>query len=122
MDKPIRLSRPGYVDMIVNDFSLLSSVKIAITKIVLPMYKEGKHTYIVVKDQLDVRDIIELGDYSILYRAMHLKKLNPRGGYVYRIKRVDGFNITSQDIQGTHIGGKVKIKNRRSFQQMFKAL
>ena len=43
----------------------------------------------------------------------------PKGGNIYEIVRVDNASITNFDIDATKKGQKVKIKNRKSFQQMF---
>ena len=108
---------PG-VDLSLVDISLFSSVKVIYTKVVAPMYKKGHYGYIALKDRLDNGDVIQVGDYKILYRILGQMRFSPEGGILHKVKRVDAFNITSQDIQGIHTGNTARITNRRSYDQI----
>lgn len=101
------------------DYSLLSSVKVAWTKVVVPIYTKSHMAFIGVKDALLPQEVIQVGNLDFKYKIIGpLVQVLPTGGFIYRIKRVDGFNVTSTDITATFVGGKVKIKNRRSFKQL----
>lgn len=101
------------------DYSLLSSVKVVKTKVVLPIYTKGSMGFIGVKDPLLPQEVIQVGNLGFKYKIVGpLKKILPKGGFVYRIKRIGNHNITSTDIDATFVGGEVKIKNRRSFKQL----
>jgi hypothetical protein len=101
------------------DYSLLSSVKVVKTKVVLPIFTKGSMGFIGVKDPLLPQEVIQVGNLGFKYKIIGpLKQLIPTGGFVYRIKRIDGYNITSTDITATAKGGLVKIKSRRTFEQL----
>ena len=109
---------PG-VDMSIFDFSDLTSVKIQRTFISKPIHKVGAKTYIGLKESADEGDILELGNLGIKYVVLSLKQLTPREGKIHRIKRLDGNSTTSTDIAATKVGQKVRILNRRSFNEIF---
>lgn len=102
-----------------NNLEQLSTVKMLWTKVKTSIYKKKGITFIGTKDPLDVGDVIQTGNYSIKYKVVSERRLSDRGGYIYRIKRADGYNTTSQDIDGSKVGQKVRITNRRTFQQIF---
>lgn len=102
-----------------NNLEQMSTVKLLWTKVKTSIYKKSFITLIGTKDALDVGDVIQTGDYSIKYKVVSERGLSDRGGYLYRIKRVDGYNTTSQDIDGSKVGQKVRITSRRSFEQIF---
>lgn len=102
-----------------NNLEQLSTVKLLWTKVKTSIYKKKGITYIGTKDALDVGDIIQTGNYSIRYKVIKEVRLEDRGGYIYRIIRVDGYNTTSQDIDGSKVGQKVRVTSRRSFDQIF---
>lgn len=102
-----------------NNLEQLSTVKLLWTKVKTSIYKKGIITFIGTKDPLDVGDVIQTGNFSIKYKVVSERGLSPKGGHLYRIKRVDGYNTTSHDIDGSKIGQKVRITSRRSFEQIF---
>jgi hypothetical protein len=112
-----RYEFPG-VDMSVNDFEMLSSVKIGVTKVTKKMYKKWKQTFIGTKDQLDDGDVIQVGNLDLKYRVLKHHKITDREGYIYRVRRVDNANTTGLDINNIEVGMKVKIVNRKTFEQL----
>ena len=112
-----RYELPG-VDMSLTDFEMVSTVKVLASKVTKKMYKEGGKTFIGTKDQLDVADVIEVGNMKIKYRVVKLHKVSDHDWFIYRVKRVDGANTTSLDIDNIEVGMKVRIVNRRTFEQM----
>lgn len=121
MDKIILKNNgwPG-VDRSIIDFDQVHTVKVTKTKIVLGMYKKGVIAYAGFLDGLLPGEIVQMGNLQIKYKVIgHAKRMLPYGGSLYRVKRVDGANITNLDIDAISIGDIVKIKNRRSFQQQF---
>lgn len=111
--------RLGGVDKSFNNLETLSSVKMVINKITLPIYKHRSSSYIGLKERMDDGDIIQAGLYKVLYRILHHQKVSSDGN-IYLIERVDGANITSFDIGQTKKGQNVLVKNRKSFDTIFK--
>lgn len=110
-------SWPG-IDRSIVDFDTVTSVKVARSKVLLSIYKKGAIAFIGIKDGLAAGEVVQTGDLGFKYKVIGPAiKMLPTGGFLYRIKRVDGANITLTDINASHIGDLVKIKNRRSFQQ-----
>jgi len=114
-----KASRRGGVDKSFNNLEALSSVKMVINKITLPIFKIRGKAFIGLKERMDDGDIIEAGLYKVLYRILHHEKVSHEGN-IYWIERVDAASITSFDITQTKKDQKVIIKNRKSFEQMFK--
>lgn len=110
-------AQPG-VDMSITDFTFVSSVKVNWTKVTKLMYKNKYLTFIGTKDQLDVLDVIQVGNLSLKYRVVKLEKMTDREGYIYRIRRIDGGSTTSTDLDAIKVGQKVSIVNRKTFDQM----
>lgn len=109
----------GGVDKSIIDFDITSSVKVLVTTVVVPIYKEGSKAYIGTKDGFLPQEVIQVGNLGILYKTIGpIKKLLPEGGYLHRIKRADGYNITLMDINAVSVGDRVKIKSRKSFDQL----
>lgn len=120
-DNKIILKRselPG-IDMSLVDLEIVGTVKVRVTIIKKKMYVVKGKTFIGTRDQLDNMDVIQLGNFGIKYRVMSLEKMTDYEGYIYRIKRLDGYNTTDLDINATEVGQKVKIVNRQSFEQLF---
>lgn len=112
-------SLPG-VDMSVNNLEFFTSVRIRWTKVSHTLTKKSGVTFIGTKEQLLAGDVIQVGNLGIKYKVISLKRLEARPqGYIYRIKRVDGANITSLDIDNILIGQKVHIVSNKTFQQLF---
>ena len=112
-------SWPG-IDKSIVDFSAVHTSKVMVTKVLIPLYKKGIIAYIGIKDLLLAGEIIQVGNLGQKYKIIGgAKKVLPRGGYLFRVKRIDGFNITSTDMGAIFEGDKVKIKSRRSFKQQF---
>jgi hypothetical protein len=86
------------------------------TKVVVPLYKKGHKAFIGLETSLLNGEIFQTG-----YNGQKFKVIGgvvsyvPTGGYIFRVKRVDGSNIVQMDMDAIHKGDKVLIKNRRSF-------
>lgn len=106
-------------DKSLYDFGLLSSVKVNVTQIVVPIHKSGTIAYIGTKEPLLPQEVIKVKRSGISYKIIgSLVKVIPTGGYIYRVKRTDGYNITQLDINSTIKGEKLFIKNRKTFEQL----
>lgn len=110
---------PGGVDLTIADLTPVHTVRVCVTKVVEGILKKGHQSYITLKDQLLPKEIIQVGDYDILYKIVTLPKAHRKGGWTHKIIRVDGYNITQHDINGTREKQRVLIKSRESFQQIF---
>ena len=121
MGEPIKLPPVSWngIDYTYNNLSSLASVKVLWNKVTDGMKKEHGVTYIGVKERQDDGDILELGLYKILYRVIKHHKVTAKTGNIYIIVRVDGSNITQFDIDAVKVGQTFKIKNRKSFKQLF---
>jgi len=121
MGEPIKLPPVSWkgIDYTYNNLSSLASVKVLWNKVTDGMKKEHGVTYIGVKERQDDGDILELGLYKVLYRVVAHHKVTARNGNIYIIVRVDGSNITQFDIDAVKVGQTFKIKNRKSFKQLF---
>jgi hypothetical protein len=115
----LKAQNRGGFDMSFNNLESFSSVKIVINEITFPIFKEKRTALVGVKEFLDDRDVIELGIYKKLYRVVRLHRRDIKKGNIYQIKRVDGASITQFDIDATAKGQKFKIKNRKSYKQLF---
>lgn len=114
-----RSALPG-VDMSVVDLELVSTVKVRVTIVKKVMYKIRRQTFIGTRDQLDDLDVIQLGALKRKYRVMKLVRLDDYGGYIYRIKRIDGEPTIGIDIDNANtLGQKVSIVNRPTFDDLF---
>lgn len=84
------------------------------------MYKKNGKTFVGIRDGLMAGEVISIKPLGLKYKIIGqmIKKI-PQGGGLYRVKRVDGANTTNTDLQNALVGNKVRITNRRSFQQMF---
>lgn len=113
-----RQSLPG-IDLALHDLKQTASVRVLLTKVVEKMYKKQGISYIGIKEGAESGEVIQTGNLGIKYRIIGLtKKVLPQGGYRYRVKRVDGFNITQLDIDAISVGDKVKFKSRRTFLEL----
>lgn len=112
-----RYELPG-VDMSLNDFEIVGTVKIGWTKVTKKMWKKNGKTFIGTKDQLDDGDVIQVGNMEIKYRVVKLETISDREWFIYRIIRVDGSNIVGIDLDNVEVGMKVKIVNRKTFEQL----
>jgi hypothetical protein len=121
-DKTIILKTGAFpgIDRAIIDFNQVSSVLRIVTHVVAPMTKKGIITVIGTRDSLMSGEIIQVGTLGIKYKIVGgVRKLYPYGGFEFRIKRVDGANITLTDINAVVVGGKVKIKSRRPYSKRF---
>jgi hypothetical protein len=112
-----RSALPG-VDMSISDFTQVHTVKVVWSKVTKKMYKEYKQTFIGLKDKLDAGDVIRVGNLGLSYRVIKLSKVTEKEGFIHRVQRLDGNSTTLTDIDAIEVGDKVKITNRRSFEQM----
>ena len=115
----MRSNRLQGVQKSFNNLEMVSSVRVTVTKLTSKIFKKKGIAYIGTREPLSVGDVIQVGNFSILYKVVKHQSKTEDKGNVYRIKRVDGFNITGLDIDGTEVGQKVIIKNRRSYQDIF---
>jgi len=109
----------GLVDYIYNGhgFGITNS------KVVKGIYKRGAIAYIGLMEGLAPKEKIKVGNLGLRYMIVgQAKEMLPTGGYIYRIKRVDGANITQLDIDSVLIGQKAIITNRRTTRQRIKKL
>lgn len=107
------------IDKSVIDFDLVSSVQVGVTILTESMYKSKGITYIGLKQPVSNKEKIQIGNLNIIYNVYgKAKGILIKEGYIYKVKRVDGFNITQLDIDNAKKGTKVRIKNRKSFKQL----
>ena len=111
-----RDSLPG-VDMSISDFTQVHTVTVAWTSVTKKMYKKYKQTFIGIKEKLNEGEVIRVGSLGILYRVIKLTEYTDKEGFIHRVQRVDGASTTATDIEAIKVGDKVKITNRRSFEQ-----
>lgn len=121
MAEPIKLPPVSWkgINPTYNNLSSLASVKMVWNTVTYPMYKKGGVTFIGVKEYQDVGDILELGIYKTLYKVIQHYQMAYDKGNLYIIRRVDNTNITEFDLDAVKVGQKFKIKNRKSFKQLF---
>ena len=81
------------------------------------MFKKFGQTFIGLKDKLNAGEVIKLGDLGLQYRVIKLTEYTEFEGFIHRVQRVDGALTTTTDIEAIELGDKVKITNRRSFEQ-----
>jgi hypothetical protein len=112
-----RYELPG-VDMSVTDFEMLSTVKVSVTHVTKKMYKSSGQTFIGIKEQLDKGDVIQAGNMEIKYKVIKLVKVTDREGRIYRVKRIDGGHTTQLDLDNIAVGQKVRVVNRKTFEQL----
>lgn len=98
------------------DLSRLQSVPIAWTVVTGKMFKKGDKAFIELKDPLNVGEIVEMGPSKTKYKIMKTEKVT-ENGRLFRVARVDGFQIVQFHIDEVTINSKVRITNRRSFDQ-----
>lgn len=106
--------------MSVADLTRVSAIPVSITYTTSEMYKKGSKSFVVLQDKLMPGEVIQLGDFSIKYKIVTLVSPHPSGGWVHRVKRTDGYNITQLDIDGIHPKQKVLIKSRKSYDQIWR--
>jgi hypothetical protein len=106
---------PG-IDKSIIDFGYAFSEQIAVTKVVVPLYKKGHKAFIGIETSLLSGEVFQTGYNKQKFKVIGgIVSYVPTGGYIFRVKRVDGFNIVQMDMDAIHKGDKVLIKNRRSF-------
>jgi hypothetical protein len=108
---------PG-VDMSISDFTQVHTVTVVWTSVTKKMYKKFKQTFIGIKEKLNAGETIRVGNLGLMYRVIKLTEYTENEGFIHRVQRVDGASITGTDIEAIEVGDKVKITNRRSFEQM----
>lgn len=103
--------------MSVSDFTQVHTVAVAWAKVTKKMYKKYKQGFIGLSERLNKGEIIQVGNLGLKYRVIKLTQYTEREGFIHRIKRVDDASITLTDLNAIKVGGKVRITNRRSFDQ-----
>lgn len=111
-------SRGGF-DYSFNNMEMFSSVKMIWNVTTSKIFKKNGATYVGMKEFLDDNDIIELGTFRLLYRVVKRVNMHIPKGVPYQIERVDGEMVTQFDIDASKEGQRVRIKNRKSYKQMF---
>lgn len=110
--------RNNGVDHALIDAVLNGKSDITFCKVIKPIFKKQHIAFIGLSVPVMPKEIIQVGNLGLKYQVIgHIKQVLPRGGYVLRIKRVDGANITQLDIDATNVGDKAKIVSRRSTRQ-----
>lgn len=107
---------PG-VDMSISDFTQVHTVTVVWTNVTKKMYKKYKQTFIGIKEKLNAGEVIRVGSLGLFYRVIKLTEYTEKEGFIHRVQRVDGASTTATDINAIEVGDKVKVTNRRSFQQ-----
>lgn len=105
-------------DLSLIDFRQVASVPMSVIKVSGPMFKKGLQTFITLAEGVEPGDIIQVGNYGIKYKIVKFAKMTVKGR-LFRVIRVDGFNITQHDIDGIKIGQKARVVSRKSFTQLF---
>lgn len=103
------------VDKSVSDYSMLASVKVTWTIVTEKMFKKGKFAYIGLRDRVGENEIIQVGSSGIKYRVIKAVRFPGKKGNIVMLKRIDGFNVTSVDINATSVGKKARIVSRKNF-------
>ncbi len=98
------------------DFTQLHTSPPTVSICTKPIWKKSSMAFIGVKQNMLPGEVIRVGNLGIKYKIVSVVSRD-EDGFHYRIKRVDGASITSLDIDATKKGDKVKIVNRRTFQQ-----
>lgn len=110
---------PGGIDKSIVDFDQMHTVKPAITFVTHAMYKRNGITYLGLKQSVAPKEKIQIGMFPSTYSIVgQARGKLIKDGYLYRVKRTDGFNIVQLDLDNAVVGAKVKIKNRRTFRQL----
>ena len=109
-------SLPG-VDMSISDFTQVHTITVVWSKVTKKMYKKSGQTFIGLKDKLNAGEVIKVGCNGLFYRIIKLTEYTDREGFMHRLQRIDGNLTTSTDMDAIDVGDKVKITNRRSFEQ-----
>lgn len=117
MDDPIQTRFNG-LDMSTHDLSLMSSVRVAWTVVTDKMFKKGSRTFIGLKETLNPGEVIQTGNLKVKYKIVNMESISKSGWFLYCIKRVDGNYIASIDIDNSNVKDKVRITNRRTFNQL----
>lgn len=108
---------PG-VDKSIIDFGYAFTEPIAVTKVVVPIYKKGHQAFIGIEVSMLSGEIFQTGYNGQKFKVIGgIVSYVPTGGYIHKIKRVDGFNIVQIDMDAIQKGDKVLIKNRRPWRE-----
>ena len=103
-------SLPG-LDLSIYDYSYAFSNKVAWTTIVKKPYKKYGKSFIGLKDNLNVGDIIQSRKSCMMYKIQKFVKMEDRYR-VYKIARTDGLPFVDTDFRNLTEKTKLKIKNR----------
>ncbi|NBO22627.1 hypothetical protein EBU94_04710 [bacterium] len=104
---------PG-VDQAIIDFRI-APIQVKITT---KIFKIGRKAYIGLDQYVRTGEIFVAGTLGFQYRVTQDVPIIPDGvNTAYPIKRVDGANITSTDINSIVVGKYAKIFGRKSYQQ-----
>lgn len=111
--EPIIIKRENMegVDKTYFDYTMFSTIPIAVTKVTRKLEKRKQYVTIGLKENLHVGNIIQLIYSGLQYKIIKFVRVSEQGR-IYRIKRTDGSNITGFDINSISVGDKVRIKSR----------
>lgn len=100
--------------------SCISAVPYTATKTTTGMFKKGIYGCVGFRDAVEDGEIVQLGFFKIKYKVFG-NSFFVRGSKAkyYRLRRVDGNSITTQDISGIESGQNVRIVSRKTFKQLF---
>jgi hypothetical protein len=90
------------------------------TKITTGLFKIGPKAYIGLKDRVTQKEKFRAGPAGTVYFFIKEEKYTKYKGFIYRVKRVDGYNITQLDMDNLLAGQKLRITSRRSQAQLQK--
>lgn len=108
---------PG-IDQSILDF-YLPPIRMKVTK---KMFKRGLKTFIGLAEYVRTNEVIQVGNLGLKYRIVDNNPEVFEKGYIHQIKRIDGFNITSTDINAIIVGKNAIVIGRRSFQEKFEQI
>jgi hypothetical protein len=120
MDKDIfkRDYYDGGIDYSIIDYSILGSIRVPKTKVTEPMFKKNGVAYVGLAQFVLGGEKIKVKGRDVVYHITgNTKSKLIKKGYLYTVRRSDGFSITQTDIMHFKKGAEIKIVNRRSFKQ-----
>lgn len=87
-------------------------------KITGKLFKKGLTTYVPLSGAVLAGEVLRMGNLSQTYRVKGGRAIfSPEEKFSYPIERVDGFNITSTDINAVIPGKYAVVVNRKTYQQ-----
>lgn len=84
--------------------------------------KDFKKWFISLKNGASPGEIIIVGNLGIEYRVLKDVRFSKRGFKGYAVRRMDGNNITSLDVDNAEEGVNVRIRGRKTEREIFKII